>query len=282
MSESDTPADYAAAPHYDRVIPAWQYLLGDELHYGVFPTGTESLSAATAELTERMASAAQLAPGLRVLDVGCGTGTPACAIAADHGVEVHGISTSEVGVAAARERAAAAGLTDRVSFSVADGMANGLPDASFDRVWVLESSHLMPERDRLIAECARVLRPGGRVALCDIVLRRDVTVLEIRRRLREFQVLRQVFGAARMDPLESYAAMMRHAGLEVVAQEDITALTAPTFARWRDNAAANHAQVSGLLGTDDYDAFVESTRVLDSFWADRTLGYGIIAATKPA
>ena len=38
------------ASHYDRVTPAWADLLGDELHYGIFRTGTESLSEATAAL----------------------------------------------------------------------------------------------------------------------------------------------------------------------------------------------------------------------------------------
>jgi 27-O-demethylrifamycin SV methyltransferase len=165
---------------------------------------------------------------------------------------------------------------------VADGMANGLPDASFDRVWVLESSHLMPARDRLIAECARVLRPGGRLALCDVIRRRDLPVTEIRPKLREFRLLERVFGEARMESLDMYRHLMTQAGLVVDDVEDLSDATYATFARWRENAMANRAAVADLLGDDDYAAFVESTEVLEGFWSDGTLGYGIIAAAKPA
>jgi hypothetical protein len=46
--------------------------------------------------------------------------------------------------------------------------------------------------------------------------------------------------------------------------------------------SATRAPAPELLGPDDYAAFVESTHVLESFWNDGTLGYGIIAAAKPA
>lgn len=51
------------APHYNRVTPAWRYLLGDNLHYGYFATGKEDLNTATEALTRRMAEVAQLGAG---------------------------------------------------------------------------------------------------------------------------------------------------------------------------------------------------------------------------
>jgi cyclopropane fatty-acyl-phospholipid synthase-like methyltransferase len=273
--------DFSPAEHYDRVTDAWrEHLLGDELHYGVFRAGDEDLPTATAALTDRMVEAAQLRAGLEVLDVGCGTGAPACTLAAQHGVRVVGITTSAVGVQAATERAERAGLSAQVRFQVADGMDNGFADASFDRAWVLESSHLMPDRDRLIAECARVLRPGGRIALCDIIRRREIPIPEIRARLADFRLLEQVFGEARMESLHVYRELMTDAGLVVDDVEDLTRVTLPTFDRWRANAAANRAPAAELLGAQDYAAFVRSTEVLESFWNDGTLGYGIIAAVK--
>lgn len=272
---------FAPASHYDRVTPAWAYLLGEELHYGVFSTGHETLPEATANLTARMARAAGLGElsDARVLDVGCGTGAPAVAIAQAFGVDVTGITTSAVGVDAATARADACGLSARVRFQIADGMDNGFPDASFDVVWVLESSHLMPARDRLIAECARVLRPGGRIALCDIIRRRELPIPEIRKRLHDFQVLREVFGEARMETLDVYRALMTDAGLVVDDVEDLTLPTRPTFDRWRANAAANREAVD-LLSEEGLAAFIESCNILESMWDDGTLGYGIISAVK--
>jgi 27-O-demethylrifamycin SV methyltransferase len=60
-------------------------------------------------------------------------------------------------------------------------VANGLPDSEVDRGWALASSHLMVHKDRLASECARVLRPGRRLVLCDLILPRELTVTEVMR-----------------------------------------------------------------------------------------------------
>lgn len=272
---------YQPAAHYDRVTAAWTLLLGEELHYGVFEDPREELALATARLTGRMLAAARIEPGSEVLDVGCGTGAPACRIAAETGARVTGITTSPVGLAAARRRAAEAGLSARTRFELRDGMDNGFPDASFDRVWVLESSHLMRDRDRLVGECARVLRPGGRLVLCDVVLGRKVEPTEVRRLLAPLRLLREVFGDARMEPLAEYARLARASGLEVEREIDLTAATRPTFEHWRRNAGRHRDEVTGLLGAEGLQKFAAACDVLAAFWDDGTLGYGLIAALKP-
>ncbi|WP_435770529.1 SAM-dependent methyltransferase [Nocardioides sp. SYSU DS0651] len=273
--------DFAPAAHYDRVTEAWNHLLGNELHYGVFDRGDEDLATATAALTNRMVDGARLEPGLRVLDVGCGTGAPACHLAEEFGVEVVGITTSEVGVEQATRRAAERGLSDRVTFELRDGTANGLPDRSFDRVWVLESSHLMPARDALVAECARVLRPGGRMVLCDVMRMRTIPFEELRTRTAEFAVLRAAFGNARMDSMDEYVALAEGNGLEVDVREDLTAATLPTFDRWLANADRYADLATEALGQQGLEEFREGSRVLDGLWREGTLGYGLFAARRP-
>jgi 27-O-demethylrifamycin SV methyltransferase len=272
---------YDPATHYDRITEAWALLLGEELHYGVFESADEALEEATGRLTELMADVGRIEPGLRVLDVGCGTGTPACYLGRAREAQVVGISTSEVGVMAAGARAEAEGLAELVSFEQRDGMDNGFEDASFDRVWVLESSHLMRDRERLLAECARVLRAGGRLVLCDIVLRRPMPFAEVRRLRGPLALLRDVFGDARMEPLSEYARMASARGLDIDHQSDLTAATRPTFTRWRENAARHRESVDALIGELDRLRFVEACDVLERFWDDGTLGYGLISAVKP-
>lgn len=276
-----TQEEYHPAVHYDRVTEAWGMLLGDELHYGVFVTGDEPLETATAELTTRMIQAAQFSPGQRVLDVGCGSGAPACRLATDYGVEVLGITTSQVGVETASARAAGSAVAG-ATFEQRDGTSNGLPDESFDRVWALESSHLMADRQALISECARVLRPGGRVVLCDIIRRREIPFMELRERKADFAVLRAAFGAARMDPLDSYVEYAQAAGLVVDEVVDLTAETLPTFDRWEAKASEHRDSVTAILGTEGVETFEASLEILEGFWRDGTLGYGLMSAFKPA
>ncbi|MGA8987922.1 SAM-dependent methyltransferase [Aeromicrobium sp.] len=280
-SRDESLGSYSPAAHYDRVTEAWGLLLGEDLHYGVFGVGDEPLPVATAALTDLMIEHARLRPGIRLLDVGCGTGAPACRLASEQGVHVLGITTSEIGVTAATERARSQGL-EGVSFEVRDGTASGLVDATFDVVWVMESSHLMSEREALLTEAARLLRPGGRFVLCDIIRRRDIPFLEVRDRREDLAVLRRAFGAARMDKLGEYATYAQVAGLVVDEMVDLTSATLPTFDRWQANVADHRATVADSLAEADIEAFERSCDILRGFWLDGTLGYGLITADKPA
>jgi 27-O-demethylrifamycin SV methyltransferase len=139
----------------------------------------------------------------------------------------------------------------------------------------------MRKRDRLIAECARVLRPGGRLVLCDIIRRRELPLLEVKRLRQPFTLLRQVFGDARMEPLDRYRGWCEEAGLMPDVIDDISDETRPTFERWRANAHRHRDEVVATLGEEDWRRFVDSCDVLDGFWGDGTLGYGLLAAAKP-
>jgi len=239
------------------------------------------LRSATAALTSLVFDAARFHPGQRVLDVGCGIGAPACKLASLIDVQVVGISTSPKGVDQANRRATQAGLHHRVRFECRDGMENGLPDGSFDRLFALESSHLMRRRDALLRECARVLRPGGRLAMCDIVLKRELPFAEVRRLRESFSLLRDVFGDAHMLPLADYRQLALAHGLIVDIEMDLTADTRPTFSRWLENATIHREEASKLLGDAGWSAFVDGCGVLEGFWDDGTLGYGLLAAAKP-
>jgi len=276
LSENDDGTSYG------RLTRAWTLLMGRNLHYGYFEDPGDDLDAATARLTRRMTETACLDGGPSVLDVGCGVGTPACHLAESFGCDVTGISTSEIGVREATRLAAARGLAAKVRFLVRDGMDNGLPGASFDRVWVMQASHLMLQKEKLFAESARVLRPGGRMVLCDIILGGPLSMRAALEYRREFLLLHRVFGRAKMETLDAYASFAERSGLAVETREDVTRATRPTFDRWRRNAADNRDQVVALLGEESWREFVDACDVLERLWDAGKLGYGLFAAVKPS
>jgi 27-O-demethylrifamycin SV methyltransferase len=270
---------YAPAAHYDRVHNAWELIMGEEFHYGFFASADTPLEQATHALTGLMLERAAIAAGDRVLDVGCGTGRQACDLAAGLGASVLGITTSASGVGAGATLATDRGLGG-ARFEQRDGTDNGLDDASFDVVWVLESSHLMRDKTALLSECVRVLAPGGRIALCDIVRKRDIPFVEVRHRREDFALLRRAFGDAHMEPLDDYAATLGALGMTVTDAMDISLPTMPTFAAWRANVDAHEDRLLDLIGDQGLTDFVESTHVLEAFWKDETLGYGILGGVK--
>jgi 27-O-demethylrifamycin SV methyltransferase len=265
--------------HYDRVTAAWRLIFGPQLHYGVFDPG-DSLDSATDRLTALMLETAAIgSAGAEVLDVGSGTGAIACRLATEAGAHVLGITTSSVGVEMGRATAAELGV-DRVSFELRDGTDNGLPDASYDVVWVLESSHLMRQRERLVAECARVLRRGGRICLCDIMLRRDLSFAEVKAARKDLALLRDVFGDAHMEQLDRYAGWLADHGVTVDTAVDLTDRTRPTFAAWRANIDAHRSRIVELMGEPSTEAFVAATYVLERLWDEGIMGYGLIGGTR--
>lgn len=105
------------------------------------------------------------ARGGRVLDVGIGTGMALETYGRD--LCVSGVDYSEQMLARARARVARLGLAQVETLRQMDARALDFPDASFDTVAAMHVLSVVPEPERVMAEIARVLRPGGQVVIAN-------------------------------------------------------------------------------------------------------------------
>ncbi|MGO9902732.1 MAG: class I SAM-dependent methyltransferase [Solirubrobacteraceae bacterium] len=155
----------AIAHHYDVSNDFFRLLLGESMTYScaIFSRGALTLEQAQRAKLELVCAKLELRAGERVLDVGCGWGSFALHAAREHGVDVCGITLSAPQAALARERAAAAGLADRVEIRVAD--YRDLAGEQFDAIASIGMvEHVgVVNIDAYARQLAAVLRPGGRL-----------------------------------------------------------------------------------------------------------------------
>jgi SAM-dependent methyltransferase len=131
-------------------------------------------TAAAMTSAETLGALVELVPedaGAEWIDFACGPGVVTRAIAGRVG-SVRGIDLTPAMVDEATRRAAEEGV-ENVGFAVGEATATGLPDASFDGAITRLSLHHIPGPGRVLAEMARVVRPGGWVLVSDIAADTD-------------------------------------------------------------------------------------------------------------
>lgn len=164
-----------------------------------------------AEIIRLICDAAQVGPGGAVLDVACGPGLVALALAESAG-HVTGLDLTPAMLAKARELQQRVG---RANLSWVLGRAGALPypGATFDAVVTRFSFHHLTDPATALAEMVRVCRPGGRVVVCDVYMSTAEQATEYDRleRLRDPSHVRAL-------ALEEMRALLRGAGLAGVRE----------------------------------------------------------------
>jgi demethylmenaquinone methyltransferase/2-methoxy-6-polyprenyl-1,4-benzoquinol methylase len=116
----------------------------------------------------RAAAALALSPGQRILDLATGTGDLAIEVARTSSTLVVGLDPSPRMLDLAKEKVAAAGLADRVTLMLGDAQALPYGPAELDGVCMAFGIRNVPDRAMALREIARVVKPGGRVAILEL------------------------------------------------------------------------------------------------------------------
>lgn len=141
---------------------------GEDIHVGLYDSDSEPVFDASRRTVERMASTlGNLGESCRVLDVGAGYGGAARYLAKTYGCHVVALNLSEVENERDREMNREQGLDHLIE--VVDASFEDIPfaDDSFDVVWSQDAFLHSGNRRKVVAEIARVLKPGGELVFTD-------------------------------------------------------------------------------------------------------------------
>jgi SAM-dependent methyltransferase len=157
VADSILAAVEAAGVPLDPPVPREAFAGVDEFHLG----GAAATAAALEALT--------LGPDDRVLDVGCGVGGPARAIAALARCSVTGVDLTPSFIEAATRLSELTGLHDATNFRVADASRLDDPDGSYTAATMFHVGMNLPDKTAVFTELRRVLRPGGRLLVYEVM-----------------------------------------------------------------------------------------------------------------
>jgi len=186
----------------------WEMLMGEQIHVG----GEKE--------TDILAKKAGINADSRVLDVCSALGGPARQLAETYGCRVTGLDATHRMHKEAIRRTEQAGLNDKIEFKWGNALDMPFSANTFDVVWGQDAWCYITDKKRLIEECARVLKPGGVIAVTDWLETGSMTQ-------DEWKALHTFMVFPYMETLEGYAALAENTGMTVVEMEDLT----PDFAR---------------------------------------------------
>ena len=225
-------------PYFDLLIDGFKTgRSGRHVHLGYWdappslaaPCGAEEFEAAQARLCDVVIELADLRDGQCVLDVGCGFGGTLGAVNArwrDMRLVGLNIDRRQIDICGSIAPRSA----NTLSFAIADACAIPFKPASFDRLICLEAMFHFASRNVFLRQAAGALRPGGRIALTDILLRNpgdhapvEITLLE--------EIIRREYGPwpKLWVGADEIVESARQAGLVVDRIVDATAQTLPSY-----------------------------------------------------
>ncbi|HZC37478.1 MAG TPA: cyclopropane-fatty-acyl-phospholipid synthase family protein [Sphingomicrobium sp.] len=244
LSNNPKRARRNVAHHYDLKDELYELFLDEDKQYSCayFTDPNNSLEQAQADKKAHIAAKLALAPGQRVLDIGCGWGGMALYLHKVAGVDVLGITLSEHQLKIARERAAAAGVSDHVKFELIDyRLLNG----TFDRIVSVGMFEHVGARhyDAFFAKCRELLKRDG------VMLLHTIGTLGAAASSPDPFTDKWIFPGYHLPSLSQMTVASEKVRLIASDVETLRLHYAYTLRHWRERAMKARAQIEAM-----YDA----------------------------
>ncbi|MCX6639922.1 MAG: methyltransferase domain-containing protein [bacterium] len=190
----------------------WELIMGEQIHIGGFKSSME------------LAKKAGIQPGWKGIDLCSALGAGCRFLVKFFGTSMCGLDGTKTMHEKAIQRAQNEGLADKIDFKLGDVTANPWPNNTFDFVWGEDAWCYVVDKEKLIAEGVRVLKPGGVMAFTDWIEGPQGLTTDQAKRINTFMKFPY------MESLGGYKKLIEKAGLTLVSAEDLT----PEFAGYVD------------------------------------------------
>ncbi len=273
--EAVAPLRKSIERHYDSLAFLYRTFWGEHVHHGLWLDGDETPVAAQEQLVSHLARRAEVGRRERILDVGCGYGAPARWLASNFDCRVTGITVSRAQARLARRANERSGLDSRISILRSDAAALPFGDESFDLVWVIECIEHLADKASFVRDTARILRPGGRFALC--TWQRGDGVVPGARLVAE---VCDRFLCPSLASAEEHANWCTDAGLDVRTLEDLTPRVRATWDILGPRVGRPWLRPLRWALDRESRRFVDGFSVIAEAYDSGEMSYGLLVAVK--
>jgi ubiquinone/menaquinone biosynthesis C-methylase UbiE len=232
-------------------------------------------------LTLRLGNVLELGPGMKVLDMACGSGATSIALAKGFGCSVTGIDLGSGNLVRARVRAEEAGVAHLTEFIEMDAEALELGDGTFDVVVSECALCTFTDQPKALSEAYRVLRPDGRIGVTDVVVERELPP-------RAQSVLFHVACISGALPVRGYLYAMEGAGFRDILHEDHSYAIEGLLHKgermimgWRFAEKMYGVDLEDFTGMSQEEA-KEMLAGARDWVANGDLGYGLFIGSRPS
>lgn len=241
------------------------------MHFGYFDEKAKSHRDSLVRMNEVLGEFAQVKKGSKIVDAGCGYGNNSCWLAENFDSEVLGLNIIPYQIKMAEAKAKRMGLSDRVKFDLQNIEKTKLDENSFDLFWALESTVHAKSKKNVISEAGRLLKPGGRIMICEYFLRSTPELNE-----EEEALMKPWYDGWAMPKFwtqEEYKLELEKEGFTNVEFHDITNNVIPSFKRLyrlcRMFIFWGSINVRlGLISKDRYNNGLGSYHACKALWRD--------------
>lgn len=188
----------------------------------------------------------------RLLDVCCGWGVPTRYVAGRFGCKITGVDITQRSIDFAAKVTEGTDLEPLLTFRQGSALSLPVEAGEFDLVWSQDGFCHVPNRPRLLAECFRVLRPGGYLVFTDWLRGEFITP-------DEYRAFREAWSFHELENPGSYPPLLTTAGFEILSQEEVGREYAVAGeSEFIGQGSPSFIQRVGADGADEVEKFLEA------------------------